>query len=240
MNNIQYKRYQLSDLSNLIIKYDRKIENRFRIEIVLLIMEQRKQYCLSIHLPEFNAPVDLPISYGDVRKKGNIVYLNDVLSGIQIILKEKDSNTFCCCTGFYFLIDKEFVYQSINFCDEEYLSFNFDEGKRRRVKRERLYEDRMSNEKVPFQLGIYGYQLTFEINFQYQQFFDTGCGFHLLISKGIWKKNGNTLKLYDPDLRYSFLLLIRNGDLIRIRYQEDTDLYYLFPNKDRMYPFIMR
>ena len=86
MKSIQYKEYQLSDLSNLIIEYDRKIENRFRIEIVLLIMEQRKQYCLSIHLPEFNAPVDLPISYGDVRKKGDIVYLNDVLSGIQITL----------------------------------------------------------------------------------------------------------------------------------------------------------
>lgn len=144
MNNIQYKRYQLSDLSNLIIEYDRKVENKYKTEIVLLIMEQREQYCLSIYLPEFNAPVDLPISYGNIRRKGDIMYLNDVLSGLQII------------------------------------------------------------------------------------------------SKGIWEKNGNTLKLYDPDLRYSFLLLIRNGDLIRIRYQEDTDLYYLFPNKDRMYPFIMR
>ena len=239
MESVQYKEYQLSDLTNLIIEYDRKIENKFRVEIVLLIMEQRKQYYLNIRLPEFDAPADLSISYGNVRKEGDIVYLNDVLSGIQIILKEKESN-FSCCTGFYFLMGKEFVYQTINFIDEEYLSFDIDEGKRRRVKREHLYEDEMSNEVVPFQLGMYGHQLTFEINFQYQQFFDTGYGFRCLISKGIWEKNGNTLKLYDPNLKYSFLLLVRNGDLIRIRYQEDTDLYYLFPNKDRMYPFIMR
>lgn len=157
MESVQYKEYQLSDLTNLIIEYDRKIENKFRVEIVLLIMEQRKQYCLNIRLPEFDAPADLPISYGNVRKEGDIVYLNDVLSGIQIILKEKESN-FSCCTGFYFLMGKEFVYQSINFIDEEYLSFDIDEGKCRRVKREHLYEDEMSNEVVPFQLGMYGHQ----------------------------------------------------------------------------------
>ncbi len=106
MESVQYKEYQLSDLSNLITEYDRKIEKKFRIEIVLLMMEQRGQYCLSIHLPELNAPVDLPISYGNVRKEGDIVYLNDVVSGLQIILKKKDSNTFSCCTGFYFLMGK--------------------------------------------------------------------------------------------------------------------------------------
>ena len=57
MESVQYKEYQLSDLSNLITEYDRKIEKKFRIEIVLLMMEQRGQYCLSIHLPELNEPV---------------------------------------------------------------------------------------------------------------------------------------------------------------------------------------
>ena len=163
MESVQYKEYQLSDLSNLITEYDRKIEKKFRIEIVLLMMEQRGQFCLSIHLPELNAPVDLPISYGNVRKEGDIVYLNDVVSGLQIILKKKDSKTFSCCTGFYFLMGKKFVYQSVNIVDEEYLSFDVDEGKRRRVKREHLYEDEMSNEVVPFQLGMYGHQLTFDV-----------------------------------------------------------------------------
>ena len=41
MESVQYKEYQLSDLSNLITEYDRKIEKKFRIEIVLLMMEQR-------------------------------------------------------------------------------------------------------------------------------------------------------------------------------------------------------
>ena len=58
---------------------------------------------------------------------------------------------------------KEFVYQSVNLVDEEYLSFDIDEGKRRRGKREHLYEDEMSNEVVPFQLGMYGHQLTFDV-----------------------------------------------------------------------------
>lgn len=242
MGRILYKEYQLSDLSNLIIKSDDGgNECNHRIEIVLLIMARRKQYCLSLYISDGYNPIsDIPISYGTIKQKDGIVYLNDALSGIQIILREKDSNTLSCCMGFYFLVGKEFVYQSTDFRDEEYFLFDCDEGMRKRVKREHLYEREKSEEPVPLQLGVYGHMLFLDMNFRYQQFFDTGCGFRCLISKGIWEKKGNTLKLYDPDLKYSFLLLVKNEDLVRVRYQEDVDLYFLLPTKDQMYPFLMR
>ena len=240
MDNIQYKKYLLSDLSNLIIKYDKGITNKLRIEIVLLLMEQESQYILSIYLPEHDGPVDLPISYGNIKKKGDIVYLNDVLSGVQIVLKEDKPNTLSCCRGFYFLTGKEFVYKLSESIDKKYLSVDFEKGKSIRTKREHLYENEKSEEAVPLQLGVYGHQLILEMNFQYQQFFDTGFGFHCLISRGTWEKKGNALNLYDPDLKYSFLLLIRKDDLIRIRYQEEEGNYFLIRSRDQMFPFIMR
>lgn len=65
MGRILYKEYQLSDLSNLIIKSDDGgNECNHSIEIVLLIMERRKQCCLSFYISDGYNPIsDLPISY---------------------------------------------------------------------------------------------------------------------------------------------------------------------------------
>ena len=75
---------------------------------------------------------------------------------------------------------------------------------------------------MPFKLGTYGHSLIIEVNNRYKLFEDADVDLRLLLSEGSWRKDGNELRLYDSSLDYSFLLLIRNDDLLKIRYPDNN------------------
>ena len=67
-------------------------------------------------------------------KEGLLEEVKNVCSQITYLNKELDIKAHVVDRGHlvHFLMGKKFVYQSVNLVDEEYLSFDIDEGKRRR------------------------------------------------------------------------------------------------------------
>ena len=95
---------------------------------------------------------------------------------------------------------------------------------------------------MPFKLGTYGHSLIIEVNNRYKLFEDADVDLRLLLSEGSWRKDGNELRLYDSSLDYSFLLLIRNDDLLKkIRYPDNNIInrIYLFPQKRSNVSFLL-
>ena len=145
MDDIKCKEYLLSDLSNLVIVYDiGETQTPLINKIVLSINKEENQYCLSMFLPEYNGPIDLPLSYGSLKKVGKLIYLKDTLSDAQIILKKKGPDSFYCCSGFYFLTGKDFIFKG-NSPVEHYCAIGYEDGIPIRAKRERLYENEKSD-----------------------------------------------------------------------------------------------
>lgn len=133
-----------------------------------------------------------------------------------------------------------FRYKVNETVEREWFPVDFERGIQEREKREDIIKKEKSEDAISFQLGTYGHSLIMEVNNLYKLFMDTEIGIRLLLSAGLWTKDGNELRLYDSYLDYSFLLLIKYNDLLPIRYPDnDIDRTYLFPQKDQMYPFIM-
>lgn len=237
--NILCDEYILSDISGL--KYinikQTDIMKDVNIRIVLLLIN-KTYYSMRIDLVGYNPNIETLFSYGCFKQENNVIILNDVPSGFQMVLEKINESSFLCKKGFYFLINKIFQYKESYSIDED---FPIDRWIVEHEKREDLFKKGRSNNPISFKLGTYGHSLIVEINNRYKLFEDADAELRLLLSEGSWMKEGNKLSLYDSSLDYSFLLLIRNDDLLKIRYPDNALIngIYLFPQKNQMYPFTM-
>ncbi|MBB4622731.1 hypothetical protein GGQ57_002631 [Parabacteroides faecis] len=168
---------------------------------------------MRIDLLGYNPNIETLFSYGCFNQENNVVFLKDVPSGFQMVLEKIDELSFLCKKGFYFLENKIFQYKESSSI-EEY--FPIDRWIVEHRKREDLFRKEKLNYPIPFKLGTYGHSLIIEVNNRYKLFEDADVDLRLLLSEGSWRKDGNELRLYDSSLDYSFLLLIRNDDLLKI------------------------
>lgn len=237
--NIIYDEYVLSDVSGLKYIYikqnDRMIDVNIRIVLLLI---NKTYYSMRIDLLGYNPNIETLFSYGCFKQENNVVFLNDVPSGFQMVLEKIDKLSFLCKKGFYFLVNKIFQYKESDSIEED---FPIDRWIVEHEKREELFKKEKSNNPISFKLGTYGHSLIVEVNNRYKLFEDADVDLRLLLSEGSWRKEGNKLSLYDSSLDYSFLLLIRNDDLLKNRYPDNGIIngIYLFPQKNQMYPFTM-
>lgn len=237
--NIIYDEYVLSDVSGLryinITRNNRMIDVNIRIVLLLI---NKTYYSMRIDLLGYNPNIETLFSYGCFNQENNVVFLKDVPSGFQMVLEKIDELSFLCKKGFYFLENKIFQYKESYSIEE---CFPIDRWIVEHRKREDLFRKEKSNYPMPFKLGTYGHSLIIEVNNRYKLFEDADVDLRLLLSEGSWRKDGNELRLYDSSLDYSFLLLIRNDDLLKNRYPDNNIIngIYLFPQKDQMYPFTM-
>lgn len=232
-------KYVLSDISGLKCFETNQLERKVNIESVLLLTKNGN-FCMSIDFPDHNPSIVNVFSYGSWVQEENTLFLTDIPSGFQIVLTKMDENSFVCEKGFYFFEKRLFRYKVNETIEREWFPVDFERGIQEREKREDIIKKEKSEDAISFQLGTYGHSLIMEVNNLYKLFMDTEIGIRLLLSAGLWTKDGNELRLYDSYLDYSFLLLIKYNDLLPIRYLDnDIDRTYLFPQKDQMYPFIM-
>lgn len=237
--------YQLSGSVN-IQRFDSiELREKENVYITLNMMDEHF-YCLNFDVAVTNDIIrGTFLSYGKIDVIGNKYYLTDISCGYQLILEKQGKDTFEVKQGFYFLMGKKFHYYR-TYMDDSMLSLNDIEKERlEREKCESYYVESRTKDRVPLQLGTYWGECNLAVsimtNNRYKIFLEPSSKEYYLLSEGAWTKNGNELSMYDPNLDYSFLCLIREKNLIRVRFPTGTcPGVILFPQKDKMYPFIMR
>ena len=110
--NIIYDEYVLSDVSGLryinIMRNNRMTDVNIRIVLLLI---NKTYYSMRIDLLGYNPNIETLFSYGYFNQENNVVFLNDVPSGFQMVLEKIDEFSFLCKKGFYFLENKIFQYK---------------------------------------------------------------------------------------------------------------------------------
>lgn len=163
-------------------------------------------------------------SYGKYDYKDEKIILTDEANGFTMQLRLLSTGKIMIEKGFSFLKDKSFSREIYN-NENDYLTTDITIEKQ---KQERNIYLKSHKRPYPVHYGIYesenntfqdkeknihltglGYEIQLKKENKYTLHFK-----QILISEGIWNRNGNELSLFDETLQHSFYLLITDKGLI--------------------------
>lgn len=184
------------------------------------------------------------VSYGKVRKVGNIYYLKDIPCNAEIILEASGNQpNLIIKKGFSFMQNKSFIYKGEII--DDVLESMLDIESEYMKKKERNLHNRKNkiSSSLPLRLGVYKNKtITLNLNadFLYQIHYN-GEEHSYLISKGKWIKEGNLLKLYDAFGEYLFTALIDSNKITVFDFPNDVySNYDYLPVEEKMLPFMVK
>ena len=143
------------------------------------------------------------LSCGTYTKKGNLIILHDSYIGLKMQCERSNSYELKFVQGFTFLLHKIFKLCGITYAPEETIPSNYSSI---RIKQAREnYKKSHPNKYVLYysQYSNGDYVLDIQKEYKYVLRYS-----HLIISEGIWKKEGNEILLFDNSLQYTFIILI--------------------------------
>lgn len=209
---------------------ERKVLNaRNTLEVYCELNLQRDKYFILFTIGTSELSSSFFVSYGFVRKVGNIYYLNDIPCSTEIVLEANhDRSELVIKKGFSFMENQCFLFRG-DIIDDELESFIDIEAEcKMKKERDRLHWKKKSSCPVSLKLGVYKNEsitLSLDNNFLYQIQYHLG-EYSPIISGGKWSKEGNVLKLYDSFLDYSFTALIGADEIIVIDFPNDVNSNY--------------
>lgn len=202
-----------------------------------------REYCIYFIVGPGDDRLILFLSFGSMSVKGRVIHLTDIRSNSTLILEKRNSVDLFVKKGFKLMHNKTFIYvgESDSFVHKSILNIKDESEKRKRKVEE--YLNLLNSDRIPLQLGLYynGYvylDINMDFDFSIYYLIERKA---FKLSEGKWIKDGNTLKLYDSYLDYSFLLLIGSNSLNSIYFPNEineSDQYLLVNNG--LHPFIMR
>lgn len=223
---------------------ERKVLNTSScLEAYCELILQKDKYCILFTEGTSELSSSFFVSYGQVRKQGNMYYLKDIPCNTEIVLEaNNDKSQFVVRKGFSFMKNERFLYQGDIDDSCEYV-VDLDVECRKKIERDLHNRKKESSYPVPLRLGVYKNEsITLSLNndFLYQIHYHLG-EYSPIISEGKWSKEGNLLKLYDSFLDYSFTALIDSNKITVIDFP--NDVYYncnYSPVEGEMLPFIIK
>ena len=170
------------------------------------------KYWITLYDSGDEIDLESEISYGTVSKKKGMFFLRDHYTGFETVMSRGSS--LVVNRSFPFLEGKHFVFLvKDNYTD--WIHSTADNS----AQKEKVYNDsRVSPAPKSLQYGVYQttysdfeYKLKIEENGHFQLFLD-----NLLLSEGMWVRNGNVLELQGDGFSAPYYLLIDDGKLVGV------------------------
>lgn len=183
------------------------------------------QYCIVFSVLTGDIVRNMFVSYGDVRKKGNLYHLKDIPTSAEIVLEKNKQSNFNIKKGFSFMQNESFIYDGK--ANSSIISMiDIDSAVIKKKKDLLFIKSKESSNYTTVQPGKYK-------NGNICLFIEQNCTYKILyifeeypclVSKGKWSKDGNIMELYDPFLDYSLTAMIGvDGELTVIDFPNELN-----------------
>ncbi len=174
--------------------------NHYDKSVLFLSLLEEREYNLVLSLSSGDCHSDIQLSFGSYTKTGNVLLLNDDLFGFVMQMEFENDNCLKSVNGLSIIKGKNFVFSGTKTIP----TYRFGNAKSFLFEDQRVTSD-VTKTVLDFPSGKYRngamgrYELDLSCHGRYQYNID---GF--LISKGKWRREGQSLLFYDDEMPLPF------------------------------------